>query len=60
MELINDEAATFDIEIQDDIMRRLIEEVVVDRSWLIHQDSLAISVHWSHDNLILCREVVEV
>ena len=61
MELINEEAAPIRIvEVKDDIMRGLVEVVVVDRLRLIHHYLLAIGVYLGHDCFFLAGQIVIV
>ena len=61
MKLINEEAASIRIfEVQDDIMRGLIEVVVVDRLRLVQHYLLSIGVHLGHNCFFLAGQIVIV
>jgi hypothetical protein len=59
MEFINDKATIFSIKVEDNIMRALIKNVVVNRNWLIKENLLPIGVDGCHNLLILGRKVIE-
>ena len=60
MEFVNDEATTLLVEVQDDVMGRLVEVVVIHALWLVGKDLFAIGVNWSHDGITLGGQVMVV
>lgn len=53
MEFVNDEAASLNIEVEDDIMSRLVEVVIVDSLWLVQEHGFAIGIDLSENSLFL-------
>lgn len=58
MEFVDQEATAFGIKIKNDVMRRLVEVVVVDRLRLIHENLFTICIHGSHDGLVFGRQIM--
>jgi hypothetical protein len=52
-EFIDDKAARFSIEVQDDIMRILVEVVVIDGLGLVEENLLTVGVHSRHQGLLV-------